>query len=593
MDQLNILLKMKDLLKSTCGRQVIACLMQYPLILEFLNDTNNFQIAVDHFGDECSLWTPANIGRIAIGFDNNISFSDKRDFAKNIQKNPTSTPDVLITKENNTNLIEIFSTAQHIISFKKDSSWQDIFDQFGLKSDLLKNSKKIYETVFSIVYELNENKDELLGCLVDYRDQDSGPKLFARLIMMNPPIGEMAIESFKSIFSHTSLENFLSLIKELQFLGDQKYGSILARRFIEIHPFDESGLQRKGLDELTYDLANLLYIKNYAALFQICENKNDAGRISSFAKNILVSIGQKFDIKTNPVDINFINDEDTFLKSEIYGSELVSEIKRIESLTKTDIESAISSAEELSKKLLKDIDLENALFHGDFGFLIKPENLIQVFIDLKLVFQTQSLLNRLLLSWPQNLPLLKIAANFSYDNGDHQDSIERFSQLDIFSDLSREEKIKFASSLEYRGRWQAGFNIRKSINITNESDMIDVLLSAYYSDNDDALKNLLSDFASGIQSPILFSILRKISQKENVQNFYLEDELNSLDSSNEIFQRSILLAADIYQKAGEYEKAENILEKSAKKSFDFIFNCQQLILSLSKVGRFRKKSVDA
>ena len=55
----------------------------------------------------------------------------------------------------------------------------------------------------------------------------------------------------------------------------------------------------------------------------------------------------------------------------------------------------------------------------------------------------------------------------AHDKGDHHFAAEKFALLDVYGELTREEKIKFASSLEYLDSWENAFEIRKSINFIN------------------------------------------------------------------------------------------------------------------------------
>ena len=578
MDQFEILFALKDLFKDTCGKQVISRLIQFPLIREYLSDSVNLQCIVDHLGDESRLWTPANICKIATGVSLDPTQSNISDYLDNKQIVSFSDSADFSSLQKSNSLNELYPIVQHIATLINKSSWQDIYDLIGLQSYLFNDPKKILETVLSVVYELSDNKIELVNGLLGYSGQDSGPKLLAHLLMMDESIGEILINSSKTTFLNTSVNNFALFIKEMQFLGDQKYYAELSRKFLEINPLDERISHNKSAQAFPDELKKLLYLKNYAALFQITSDKKESERLTSIAKMVLASVEKKFGFISNSGDSNYQNTEGKNYNSEIpisdqnsepYGSELTQEINRIKRIAKTDIESAITIADEVHKKLLKDCDLANSIFHKDFGFLIKPEDLIQVFIDLGLFIQAQAISNLLLKYWPQNIQLLKKAANLSNDNGDHQAAISRFSQLYVIDALSREEKIKLALSLEYADRWKDALEIRKGINTTNDNDIIDEAVCAYYAGNPEVLESLISKNRIDIHSSSTILLLLEILKngKGTISSF--AEKVIPSDFIRESDQKGILLTADHLQDAGEYDKAIRILEDYGK---NFLFS---------------------
>ena len=579
MDQFDILFKLKDLFKDPCSKQVISRLIQFPLTCEYLRDSGNLQFVTNHLGNGCRLWTLANICKIAVGVSITPVLSKTPDHKDNSQiESLSTTTDLPSIREINL-LKEIYPVAQQIIKLNKTTLWKGIFDKIGLQSYLFNDSKKILETVLSVVYELAEDKIELINELFDFSIQDSGPKHLAHLLMLDESIGEILIFSSKSILPKTAINNFTAFIRELQFLGDQKYFSELIKGFIDNNPFDERVFEGKGTLAFPDELEKLLYLKNYAALFQIIGDKKESERLTNIAKMVMASVEEKLDFISSSGNPNNQNpDRNSFdidiqiddRNPEPLETGLAQEINRIKRIAKTDIESAKAIADEVFKKLIKDSNLAISIFKEDFGFLITPENLIQVYIDLGLLCQAQALSNKLLKYWPQNHQLLKKVANFFHGNGDHQDAVMRFFQLEMIDSLSREEKIKFASSLEYTGRWKDALEIRKGINVTSDIDIVDAAVSAYYAGNWEYLGILISDNRFEIQSPLIINILSEIIKNEKSQISIFQEKLHSLDLITEKDHKSILLAADHVQDAGKFDKAILILEEYAHK-FSFSF----------------------
>ncbi len=192
--------------------------------------------------------------------------------------------------------------------------------------------------------------------------------------------------------------------------------------------------------------------------------------------------------------------------------------------------------------------------------MLKPEQLAQVFIGLDLATQASAILNKLLLLWSQSVPLLRIGANLAHDKGSHADAARLFSDLYFLEALTREEKIKLATSLEYLDRWEDAHEIRASINITNKTDLRDAFISAYHAGNHTVLENLVAENHQWIGSQSLYSLVIGIAKNGNNQVIDIDDHLTEIKKLNPEDQKCILLVSDFFQKTGEFEKALRILD---------------------------------
>jgi len=172
MDQLGILLTLKDLLKDTCGRQAISSLIQYPLICVYVKDPANLQKVEDKLGKESQLWTPLNISKIAAGVDINSSPSNNLLLSEHSEVESTKISANLQPIEKINTLGDIYQIAEKIASVGKENSWREIFEQLGLGSYSFLKPKNILETIFTVVYELVENRNKLINELIDYSVQD-------------------------------------------------------------------------------------------------------------------------------------------------------------------------------------------------------------------------------------------------------------------------------------------------------------------------------------------------------------------------------------------------------------------------------------
>lgn len=575
MDQFDILFALKDLFKDTCGKQVISQLNAYPIIWDYLGKPENFHNTVNHLGTDCELWTSLNLCKVAAGLKVNLALSNVSGHIDSNQIDSLSTNSDFPNISTEIGLDKIFTTAQRIAKYKSKATWQDIFNKLGLQSYLFDDSQKILETMLSIVSELTDNKSEIIYELLNYPVNDNGPKLLAHLLMMNKYINKNLLDSSSVIFPKTLVNNFTNFIKELQFLGDQDFRPKLVKKFIEIVPLDEAILLSNNIQSFPDELAKLLYIKNYAYLYEIINCSKDSERLIESAKKVLASVGKKFDFNihnvfwenTDKKNINYEPSQNIIdQKAESDINELVREIDRLKRIAKSDSKSAKTIAIDVFNKYLKNCDLTNLIFHKDFGFLIKPEDLVRVYIDLELIIQAHSLSDLLLKSWPQNSQLLRTTANLSHDNGDHTVAINQFLQLEIIDNLSREEKQKLASSLEYAGRWKDALIVRKGINITSENDIYDEIFCAYYAQNLEVINNLLSDHRFEIKSSTVFSLLPEIINKEIDHISNNKEKIALINFSAEKNIKSILLVDGFLCDAGEYEKSIKILKNYSKTS---------------------------
>jgi tetratricopeptide (TPR) repeat protein len=566
MDHLGILFKLKDLLKDTCGKQAISCLIQLPLITDYLNDPDNFQKVLDKFGDESQLWTPLNICRIASGIDQTIVLSDDSLFQENdgiesLRKFISQHP---LEKINS--IDDIYLLTECINTVGNKHSWREIFDEVSLGSYSFAYSNRILETIFTVVFEFTEDKNKFIGGLIEYTVQDAGPKLLARLLLINKSLTDLFIKSLETKSIKPLPGQFVSLLKEMGFQGDEKNRYNLAEKFVKAYPYDEKGQQFNELQGLEDNLSKLQYLKNYSLLFQIVGNKNEVARLSHIAKDVLSTLGQGLGLIAHFENREDHIPEDSSLDINLPQAKIIHELSRIKKIAKTDIETAANLAIEFSHKLLNNHDLEGSIFYGDNEFLIEPENLVQVYIDLGLLSQAQAILNNLLKLWPQNSVLIRMAANLAHDNGDHRNAADQFALLDIYDTLTREEKLKFASSLEYLDYWKYAFDIRKSINVTNDKDFSDTFLCAYYAGNFDGLRSLFSEDRQLTQSSALSSLLNEIAKEGREQVSLITDTLTSSDFSNNENHNYFLMIADYLHKIGEIDKAIRILEEWTKHS---------------------------
>ena len=262
MDQIGILLKLKDLLKDTYGKQAISCLIQLPLFNDYLNDSDNFQKIVDRFKNDSRLWTPLNICRIASGFDPATVLSDDPfpQENKDIESLRVLIRQHPLEKINSIN--DILILADGINAGGRKLSWREAFDQMDLGSHSFSNSNSNLETLFIVIYEITEEKDKLISSLFGYNVNDAGPKLLARLMMINKSIGDSIIKSLESKTIKPALDPFVQTLKEMHFLGNTRVRFNLAEIFVDVFPFDMKVLHNDGLQKLADDLSVLQYIKN-------------------------------------------------------------------------------------------------------------------------------------------------------------------------------------------------------------------------------------------------------------------------------------------------------------------------------------------
>ena len=277
-------------------------------------------------------------------------------------------------------------------------------------------------------------------------------------------------------------------------------------------------------------------------------------------------MGQELGLVTNfeNKEIQIYGDKE--LSDNSNKTELSKEVIRIKNIAKTDINSAITLALNFSQKLLNNPDLSRSIFTYENGYAIEPENIPQVFIELELFSQAQAILNKLLRIWPQNPILLKMAANMAHDKGNHSQAVGVFALLDVYDTLTREDKQKFASSLEYLDQWEYAYELRKSINITNDQDLCDTFLSAYYAGKIDALKSLIKDDRQLTHSSRLSLLLHEIANENSEQIILLSESLEPSDFSNERDKKYFLLIANYLIRNGEVNKAIKILEDCVKNS---------------------------
>ena len=229
MDHVDILLKLKDLLKDTCGKQAISRLIQLPLIVDYLNDPNNFQLVVDKFGKDCQNWNPINICSAASGFDlkSPSLISSQIQVDSEIEAFRSSISPQSIEKINS--IVEIYPLADKINSLSKWLPWSQILEQIGFGSYSFTDQKRKLETIFIIVFEISEDKKKFIDGLTEYQVANAGQKLLSRLMLNNKSVSDFVIHALETKSFKPSSNEFVSLLKEMRFLGDQEISAKTGR----------------------------------------------------------------------------------------------------------------------------------------------------------------------------------------------------------------------------------------------------------------------------------------------------------------------------------------------------------------------------
>jgi len=564
MDHVDLILRLKDLFRDTCEKQVISRLIQLPLIVEYLNDPDNFQLIVDKFGKDCHRWNLFNICIASNGFNQKSSSTigpQIHDDAE-IERIEKSLSPQSIRAINS--IEEIYSFANKINALRTNLQWSQIFEKIGLGIFSFKDPKKILETIFEVSFELTDDKNYFVESLIESEAGKNGQKMLSRLVLNNHSIRDFVFHAFETQSIDPKSTEFVSLMKELRFLGDQEIHKNLAEVYLKNNPFHGNS----QLNETRYEIADILsylqYLKNYSVLFQIIGNIEELDKASSTIKNILADLGQGLGFTAHFEEVE--NQDHKEFRKNNSDKDYSREYRRIKEIANMDSESAKALALEFSSDLLKEPDILNSIFDKDHGFLIEPQTLIQFLIDYRLFPQARSVLNKFLLQWPNNSQLLRIAANLTHDKGDHKYAAEKFALLDINDELTREEKIKFALSLEYSEAWENAYEIRKTINISTVEDFRDILICALHAGKFNDLKTLISENGRLIKSSKISSLIMKVAEEDKEQIILDMKNLGESDYSNEKYHYYFCLISDYLEKIGEIDFSIGILENCIRYS---------------------------
>ena len=581
MDHVELILKLKDLLRDTCGKQAIAHLIHLPLIVDYLNDPENFLKVVDKLGSDCQSWNPINICSAASGFELQSPITISSQIQSEVETFKKSVN--LQSIDNINSIVEIYPLADRFNAFSKSLEWSQILEQTGLGGYSFSDPKKKLETIFGILFEISDDKKKFIDGLIEYQVGHAGTKLLSRLILNNKPVNDYVINALETKSIKPSPDEFVSLMKEMRFLGDQEIHRKLAGVYLEGFPYDEKVYNSNEQQEIEKDLLKLRYLKNYSELLQLTGSNNELEKLTRHLKDVLSTLGQELGFITNFESSENKNGSN---KSEM---EMSGEISRIKGIAQTDLGSANALALEFSEKILGDPDFANSIYDKDFGFLIEPEKLAQFLINFGLFSQAQDILNNLLAQWPQNSHLLRIAANLAHDKGDHRNAAGKFALLDLYDDLTREEKIKFATSLEYLDSWENAYGIRKTINISIDEDFRNTLLCVFYGGKINEMSSLISENEKFIRSSKIASVLKNIAEEDKEQVISMVEKLEASDYSNEKDLYYFLLISDYLRNSGNIGVATSILE-NIKQYSKFSFSIVNRLHSIYQEKSEREKS---
>ena len=535
-----------------------------------LHKKENLSLIESHFGNRESLWTITDICSllrksthsndydIQAGKDELTKSSNKIDYKK-------------LISDKNIQIGDLWDISKRIATEIGEKSIDVFVNSFpSLSIDEIDN---YWGTIFTLVFlELKNQQIPMINCLININQEKWTLQILAFMLAANSRI--------KSIFS-TFVENNSRTLKLERFSEvtifyenryDQIFATTISKIFLEKYSYDE--IEKCIIDKnLNLELPKKFsLIKSYIRLAEIAKIEDYLTSATNLAKNILKKMAysinsfNEFDLKTNvntssndSPKIERLFDDDLLISQK--SKKIIEKIHTARKLMPIDKQSAQLVAREIFSIIINNRqDIDKLFWSNDFGFVIAPEQISELFIDLGLESEIKIYLEYLVKKFPNNLCILEKLADLDYSNEDFGKAVEHLSRISILRDLSREEKNVLSISLENTGNWNAAYAVRKKINILSIKDLENLVVSAIYAHEIDDCDSIIKSENFGFAKTDFYKIFSAYKLRSDQEEQKSNEIISEISGQGKIDQRIAILINDYYISINAEDKGINFLE---------------------------------
>ena len=549
---------------------VVRKLINHKAIWSSIQDPENFKKIKERFGENENEWDIGNICFLLADTDFDegyVTFSNKSidhlgrfneiDKLVNSPSNEGSIKYIGQIAQDIQQLIDQKISWEVLLAKFNNITWQQVIDLWG--------------TVFSIVILKNIDDDSLTRFLFSEEKEDWAIELLAFLIYANPQFFHKFKDWLVEESTSINIGNFTKLIQVLTKHGNQSTASVISKIFTKKNQFIVNNQKELISTSHTSIINNITQLNNYAVIAKEAGLEEESKKIISKSLDHINELELRIKAKLNePNRKGFFQNKDnvvfdTRITLSSSSKKIIEKMRLAKELLSSDHESARSIAEEIYEIILGNQDLLNTIWHQDYGFIIRPEEVGNLLINLQLIVEAKICMVKILEFIPNNLELLQFLADLHYTQGDFFSAINYYSQIAANSNLSRDDIKKYAECLEYTGHWNEAYIARLEINFVCFDDIVETVICAIKAGEFGDYEKILERDSFGFKGSDFEKIFLANKLYQNGELEQSDQLIEDVCNSMELDYRMQILCFEYFLMRNELKQAVFFLEKFYEK----------------------------
>jgi len=551
MQPFNIIDGLNEIFDDTCTNQVVSCLIRNPVIWKFLAEERNFLYIREALGEDPDRWTIKGVVESAAG----ISPSSRQtDLSRNSTDPAVFMADIASINE----LSALELKVKDYIAENSIGLWiKNLPYQTSSKSD-----HWYWAMILSLIFQEFDYPLDALEAFISDK-QGTAIKLLAYAVHSDPSISDQLLNNLSGLCATNGIRWLVDLINFLDFLGDVKLSKELAEIYLSTDRPEKSLIQKSGvpIDDLLKKIAEN---RNLTFIAQKAENKKLLANFQNEGKELLTELLNRSGLSNYDPTIfegyqGLPNDD---INHDSLNAKLLEKIEEASSIREVDPNSAQSIAKNIYKITLDEISKNDA--NQGFGYSLRHK-IIDLLNTCNLIVECANLTEVLLSSYPNDVRLLRIAAALFHRHGDHQKAIRYFQILNVLDSLSREEKIQYANSSAYLGKFINAYKVRSTVNTLDFEDIRILLVYAFYAGLQEEMGKILDQYSNKLHEWPLYLLFSKGIDKN--ENLVAQDWNNIWSTLTNNWDKVLFI--DFLEKTNYRTLVPELLDESIKNSSEF------------------------
>lgn len=501
----DFILEIEDFFPPNESSNVIAALMQDPLIWNSLQQEKFFRIVIEHAGHNTRLWSPANLVLIALGEDVsslNLSYefmvqldNSLRQRAMNLYEE-TLQDGIIPTTLAQAGLLALALRERRRLS----QTWNELFQELSFNNDSNTNIQfQIWRTPFTCLYGLIPDPTEMLSSLVSSRSTEFHLSLAAHVFLCNLiNLEEQEKQISKFLLGLTKVQQMVFL----RVLSHQRRSELvkkIARMFL-----DSEEIESKGVDVAFGDMDfegvyyKALELHRLAGLHRLINHNTEATNYLETAQKAVQYLLAGLNVQIVDAIVQQDESEKAFpsfgkinknipesgkLQTELihalvnhphvktildrlpekHENPIVQIIKAGSIAEDGDRSQAIQLSREAVNRIVTQDEDTQGFFSPQFVFDLHPESVIRVLLDLDLLQEALQCAHVLLRTRPVDSEMIDLVSLILEQLGDNAQAVNYARMKTLLEPEDPEGHRHLAELWESATEWNKAFNERRRV----------------------------------------------------------------------------------------------------------------------------------